>query len=212
VKLLALSIPRIFVPGKPMVTTVDINRLVQRYGLFEKRVRRWTESVCHPYCSDCRHVCCRDHFCIEVRQSVFLSRVASQFSPQAVFHPTHGWLGQTGCTLVAGRPPVCYEFVCRAIVDGVAGDSLRHHALLVVSMVMTYVGKKAIGGRHIVEATRLVDLNRINPKRFLSRLDQAEAAFELAADVLDGRQVSVRSDLFSCIVPAPKKKKSFQGD
>ena len=198
-----------FFSGKPMVMKVDINRLVLRYGQFEKRVRQWTENVCRPYCSTCRHVCCRNHFCIEVRQSAFLARVANQFSAQAVFNPTHGWLGQTGCTLVAGRPPVCYEFVCRAIVDGVDGESLRHHALLVVSMVMTFVGQKAIGGRHVVEATRPDDLNRINPKRFLNRLDQAEAAFDLAADVLDGRQVSARSDLFSCIVPAPKKKKSF---
>ncbi|WP_419661484.1 uncharacterized protein Dvar_19170 [Desulfosarcina variabilis str. Montpellier] len=191
---------------------VDINRLVQRYGQLEKRVRQWTENVCRPYCSVCRHVCCRDHFCSEVRQSVFLSRVANQFSAQAVFDPAHGWLGQTGCTLVAGRPPVCYEFVCRAIVDGVAGDSLRHHALLVVSMVMTYVGKKAIGGRHVVEVTRSADLKRINVKRFLSRLDQAEAAFDLAADFLDGRQVSARSDLFSSIVSEPRTKKTFYGD
>jgi hypothetical protein len=186
---------------------VDITRLVQRYGQFEKRVRQWTEKVCQPYCSVCRHVCCLAHYCSEARHSVFLSRVADQFSPQAAFHHAHGWLGQNGCTLVAGRPPVCYEFLCRAIVDGVAGDPFRHHALLVTSMVMTFVGKKAICGRHVVEAMRYAELERINPNRFLSRLDQAEAAFDLASDFLDGRQVSARADLFSCIVSAPKEKK-----
>jgi len=77
---------------------------------------------------------------------------------------------------------------------------------------MTYVGKKAIGGRHVVEVTRSADLNRINAKRFLSRLDQAEAVFDLAADFLDGRQVSARSDLFSSIVSEPIIKKTFYGD
>lgn len=136
--------------------------------------------------------------------------MANQFSAQAVFNPTQGWLGQKGCTLVAGRPPVCYEFIYRTIVDGVAGDSFRHHALLAASLVMTYVGKKAIGGRHVVEATRFADLDRINPKRFLSRLDQAEAAFDLAAVFLDGRPVNERSDIFLSIVSAPRKKKKLR--
>ena len=191
--------------GKTVAMTMTINNLVQRYGRFEIRVRQWTETICRPYCSVCRHVCCRAHFCVETRQSAFLSSVVRQCSPLSVFNYTNGWLGQQGCTLVAGRPPVCYEFICRAIVDKVAGDSVRHHALLAVSMVMTHVGKKAIGGRHVVEASHLADLKRINPERFLSRLAQAEATFDMAASFLDGRQVKAHTDLFSCIVSPPRK-------
>ncbi len=184
----------------------DVDRLVRCYGAFEQRVRQWTEKWCRSFCSACQHVCCRAHFCIETRQSAFLTRVVRHFSPGSVFNPSQGWLGKRGCTLVAGRPPVCYEFICRTILHGVAGDALRHHALLVASMVVTHVGKKAIGGRHVVEATRPVDLERINPDRFLRRLDQAESAFDLATDLLDGRPVQHRTDLFACIVSPPKKE------
>lgn len=163
----------------------DINRVVDRYGRFEQRVRQWTERWCRPYCSICRHVCCRSHFCIETRQSVFLARVAERFSPGSVFSHANGWLRETGCSLVAGRPLVCYEFLCRSISDAVIGDPHRYHALMVTSMVITYVGKKAIGGRHLVEATQTADLRRIKAQRFLTRLDEAETAFQLATDILD---------------------------
>jgi hypothetical protein len=186
---------------------VDINWLIGRYGLFEQRVRQWTEGWCQPSCSVCRHVCCRAHYCIETRQSVFLASVAGRFPPRSLFSHIHGWLGPTGCTLVAGRPPVCYEFVCRPIVDAVAGDPLRHHALLVASMVMTHVGKRAIGGHHVVEATQAADLKRIKTERFLTRLNEAEAAFDLATDLLDGRQVNASIDLLACIVSPPRKNK-----
>jgi hypothetical protein len=185
----------------------NINHLVLCYGRFEQRVRQWTEKWCRPYCSVCRHVCCRAHYCLETRQSVFLERVAREFSSRSVFSDVHGWLGQAGCTLVAGRPPVCYEFLCRRIVDGVADDSLRHHALMVASMVMSHVGKEAISGRHVVEATRSADLERINPERFLTRLDHAEASFELAAALLEGRPATARSDVLSRIVLPPRKNK-----
>lgn len=191
--------------NKQVAMTMTIYNLVERYGRFEQRVRQWTEKLCRPYCSVCRHICCRAHFCIETRQSAFLTTVVTQCSRHSVFNATHGWLDQQGCTLVAGRPPVCYEFICRAIVDAVAGDPFRHHALLVASMVIPHVGKKAIGGRHVVEATNPAELNRINPVRFLSRLELAEATFDMAAAFLEGRQVNAHTDLFSHIVPPPRK-------
>ena len=184
--------------------TGDIKKIVQRYGEFEQRVRQWTEKWCRPYCSVCRHVCCRAHYCDESRQSAFLECVVRQFSPRSVFSPTHGWLGQKGCALVAGRPPVCYEFICRPIADGVAGEPLLSHALRVASMVVTHVGQKAIGRHHLVEATRPADLKRIKPERFFSRLDRAEAAFDLAADLLDGRRATGPTDLWAGIVSPPK--------
>ena len=184
---------------------MTLHRLIQRYGIFEKRVRQWTETWCGSYCSACRHVCCRAHYCMETRQSVFLAALSERFSPESIFSPTHGWLGQEGCTLVAGRPPVCYEFVCGPITDAVAGDPLRHHALLSASSVLTHVGKRAIGGRHIVEATRPADLQRVNADRFFTHLDQAEAAFDLAVDLLNGRQTRTNTALLSRIVSPPRK-------
>jgi hypothetical protein len=165
----------------------DMTRLIDRYVHFEQRVRRWTERWCRPFCTVCPKVCCRFGFCIESRESAFLTRVAGRFAPRSAFSATRGWLSATGCCLVAGRPPVCYEFLCRDIWQTVAGDPNRRHALLTASMVVSYVGRRAIGGRHLVEALDADDLKRISTARVMTRLDEAGEAFRAAVRILDGR-------------------------
>ncbi|WP_319408442.1 hypothetical protein [uncultured Desulfosarcina sp.] len=182
----------------------DINRLVDRYGQFEQRVRQRTEQWCRPFCSVCRHVCCRVHFCVETRESAFLGLVASCFSDRSVFNDSHGWLTATGCSLVAGRPPVCYEFLCRHISDTVSGDPYRHHALRVSSQLITHVGKHAIGGRHLVEITQATDLNRVDPERFMNRFREADKAFDAVVNVLDGRSSDADIQALSRIVRPPR--------
>jgi hypothetical protein len=184
----------------------EVDRLVDRYGRFEKRVRRWTEVWCRSFCSNCGHVCCRSHYCDETRQSAFLARVAGCFSRGSVFNHASGWLRETGCNLVAGRPPVCYEFLCRSISEAVSYDSRHRHALLVTSMVITHVGKKAINGRHLVEATQTADLKRIRLERFLTRLEEAETAFRLATDILDGRPAGANPGTLARIVSPPRNR------
>lgn len=183
--------------------TRDMDTLINRYGRLEAQVRQQMEGRCRDSCANCRRVCCRVHFCIETKESAFLDRVARRFSPHARFHRQRGWLASNGCTLVAGRPPVCYEFLCRDIPDAHSGDVERRHALLALSMLITYVGRRAIGGRHLVEATRDGDLGRIRPRRLLARLDEAEAALADAAAILDGRSVAVGTRMLSRIVPPP---------
>ncbi len=165
----------------------DIETLIECYGVLEQQVRQQMERLCGRFCSICQKVCCRSHFCEETLESVFLKHVAERFSPKSVFHPTDGWLSSNGCTLVAGRPPVCYEFSCKEISSSMCDDPDCRYALLVLSGVMTYVGKKAVGGRHLVELTRLSDLNRIRSNRFIKRLDEAQSAYFSVIDVLDGR-------------------------
>ncbi len=182
----------------------DITRLVERYGQFEQLVRQQTERWCRPSCSVCRCICCRSHYCIETRESVFLTLVARRFSHRSVFSLTHGWLSPTGCTLVAGRPPVCYEFLCRDVSDAVSGDPHRRSALLVSSLLITHVGKRAIGGRHVVEATHAADLNRIKPERFMTRLHEAQAAFQAAVAIMDGQRRDADVQALSRIVSPPR--------
>jgi hypothetical protein len=189
----------------------DMTRLIDRYVQFEQRVRRWTDRWCRPFCSTCDAVCCRSDFCLETRQSAFLARVVRQTAPESVFDTTRGWLGATGCSLVAGRPPVCYEFLCSDICNAVAGDSDRRHALLAASMVLSHAGKRVLGGRHLVEATRSADLNRINEKRFMTRLVEAEAAFQAAAYILGGRPSTAGIRALTRIVPPPRTAGRRQG-
>ena len=183
---------------------VDINRLIDAYGGFEQRVRQEMERRCRVFCAACRQVCCRVHFCVETRESVFLKQVARRYSPHAGFDSVHGWLGPDGCSLVAGRPPVCYEFLCRDIPDAIHGDPHRRHAMLTLSMLVTHLGRRAVGGQHLVELTDKTALMRIAGSRFYAHLAQAEAAFEAAVGLLDGQLSDDATALLSRIVVPPR--------
>jgi hypothetical protein len=54
-------------------------------------------------------------------------------------------------------------------------------------MVVSHVGRRAIGGRHLVEALYPDDLKRIATTRVMTQLDEAGEAFHAAARILDGR-------------------------
>ena len=181
-----------------------ITSMIQRYGEFEQRVRQQMEQRCHPACSICRHVCCRPHFCAETRESAFLTQVARRFSPRTVFDKKCGWLSPKGCTLVAGRPPVCYEFLCSDIPDAVSADSHRRWAMLALSMLVTHLGRRVFGSRHLVEATDASGLNRMHGKRFTARLNEAEAALAEVAAILDDRKTIADGPTLSRIVPPPR--------
>jgi len=181
-----------------------IDRMIERYGEFEQRVQQQMEKHCRPACSVCRNVCCRPHFCAESRQSAFLERVVHRFSPRAAFDRKSGWLSSEGCTLVAGRPPVCYEFLCGNIPDAVSADTCRRWAMLVLSMLVTHVGRRIYGSRHLVEATDASDLTRIHGERFAARMEEAASALAEAATILDGRRTVAAGPNLSRIVPLPR--------
>jgi hypothetical protein len=141
---------------------------------------------------------------METRESVFLKRVVRRHTPHAGFDSVHGWLGPDGCRLVAGRPPVCYEFLCRDIPHAIQGDPHRRHAMLTLSMLVTHLGKRAVGDRHLVELTDEAALMRIAGSRFYARLAQAEAAFEAAVGLLDGQLSDDATVLLSRIVAPPR--------
>ena len=70
----------------------------------------------------------------------------------------------------------------------------------VSSMLITHVGRRAIGDRHLVEATHATDLNRVNPERFMARLDEAEKTFCVVAGILDGQPSAADIQALSRIV------------
>jgi hypothetical protein len=166
----------------------EIDKLIERYGMLEQRVRHRMEQSCRHFCAICTTVCCQSHFCIETKESVFLRLVAKRFSPGSAFHPSKGWLSAGGCTLLAGHPPVCYEYSCKKISNSLKNDSIRGQAFATVSMVMTRVGKGAFGRRHLVEALRSADLDRIRSDRLQYRLREAETDFQTAVHVLNSEE------------------------
>ena len=76
--------------------------------------------------------------------------------------------------------------------------------MLTLSMLVTHLGKRAVGGRHLVELTDETALMRIAVSRFYAHLAQAEAAFEAAVWLLDGQLSDDTTALLSRIVVPPR--------
>lgn len=180
---------------------LDIAALVDRYGLFEQRVRKQKETLCGPTCACCRRVCCRVPFCVKTCQRMFLTKVMRRFASDALFDAALGWLSHAGCTLVAGRPPVCYELLCRDIPNAASHDPDRRHAMQALSMLVIHVGRRSISGCHLVEITCESELCRMKPDRCTSRLDQAQAGLQAVMEMLDGHPSAAVISILSRITP-----------
>jgi hypothetical protein len=149
--------------------------LVIAYGRLEKEVQSCMAAQCREECARCLSPCCRIDFCRESLESAFLRHVRKHFAPRVRWDPSLGWLTPRGCALPAGRPPVCYEFLCRVLEER---QPTRPHreALLTLARMIAQVGTSVGGNCHLVE---LDDLTRLSRKRLTFRLEQAH-------NVLDG--------------------------
>jgi len=155
--------------GKVAVNGIDF--FVDTYGRLEKEVQDCMTQHCAGRCSRCAQRCCRPHFCREALESPFLIQVRIRFAPEVPWYEDRGWLGAEGCRLSAGRPPVCYEFLCDPLIAGL-GTSRQRKTLGRLAMLLTTAGKSARGRRHLVE---LSDLDRLNHERLARQLAQARA-------------------------------------
>ena len=160
-----------------MNTAEDLERIVDEYTEFEHRVRELMIAQAAPCCSVCPSCCCRFDICEETIDSAFLSLIRTREEPGESFSDSYGWLTPTGCLLKIGRPPVCYEFLCDDIMHSMPDDDARF-ALRTLGMLITYVGRKAIGTRHLVELLNPDDLLRLRYERFHARLATAQTALE----------------------------------
>jgi len=149
----------------------ELNAIIERYGQLEIEIRLCMQHVCEPFCGRCQATCCRPVYCRESIDSPFLAEVHRRFAPAARWDAALGWLTPTGCCLAAGRPPVCYEFLCRTILDAQPSPQARSR-LEALAALLTDAGRRAAGRRHLVELT---DLDRINAGRLTQQLAQARS-------------------------------------
>jgi hypothetical protein len=145
-----------------------------RYAGLERRTQRLMNAACAPACSACAKVCCKPEMCGESLDSPFLALVRDSQKTKAAWHKQKGWLGARGCRLHAGRPPVCYEFLCQDILDDQPDDDSRAH-LKDLARLLTQAGQRALGGDHMVEIMTMERLALVKPQRMAARLDRAEA-------------------------------------
>ncbi|KMY68546.1 hypothetical protein AAU61_02545 [Desulfocarbo indianensis] len=147
--------------------------LAQRYAALEMRAGRLMRRACGPVCAACAKVCCRPEMCRESWESPFLALVRRWSGANAPWSPEQGCLGPQGCLLAAGRPPVCHEFLCQAILAAQPDDAARQR-LQDLARLLTRAGQRALGGDHLVEIMTPERLARLKPSRLAARLDQAE--------------------------------------
>jgi hypothetical protein len=156
------------------VNKSELLKLVDSYAALEERVQHLMRSACASVCAACSKVCCRPEMCRESLESPFLELVRDREKTKPTWNEARGWLGKKGCALSKGRPPVCYEFICPAIVDSLpnvyAIEKLRQ-----LAMLLTRAGRRAKGGDHLVEIMSMDRLARIKPGRLAEKLRRAEA-------------------------------------
>jgi hypothetical protein len=157
------------------MTDPDFDFMLEDYRSLELRVEVLMAAACTPSCKVCPTPCCRIAICREAVESPFLRAVHG--SKQA-FDTHHGYLGAAGCTLGAGRPPVCHAFICGRILSRQAGDQQRF-ALECLGDLIGYLGKQVWLKRHLVEALSKSDLRKSNKATFKTRLATGAVALDI---------------------------------
>ncbi len=158
-----------------MAMTAELPKILKEYAAFETEVRQQIADFCAPHCSVCERVCCRPEYCRENIDSPFLALISSKTLPNTAYTANRGWLASTGCALSAGRPPVCYQFNCKKILDSLPDDN-RRYLLGVLAELVAHAGKRAFGTRHLVEIMDAAELKRVDANRFRKRLTEARKA------------------------------------
>lgn len=161
----------------------QLNHILEQYAAFEREVIEFTSELFNPWCSTCKEVCCKADYCQENLDSAFLSLVRHRYSPQTDYSVDQGWLTETGCALTAGRPPICHEFLCNWILDSQL-PSLVRYAMNVLSKLITHIGWRAAGPRHLVEIMDSSDLPAIKSDTIDRRLGEAREAYQVVKTIL----------------------------
>ena len=162
----------------------DLDILLGEYGQFEDRLRKVMSAVCAPHCCTCNCVCCREELCRETIESPFLSLLRQKFPSPSAYCSQNGWLTRTGCALGKGRAPVCYHFLCSDILVS-QPTPIDAYLLKVLAALINYIGKNALGRRHLVEIMNPDDLLRVKLLRFKKKLAEARSVLNIIVDYFD---------------------------
>ena len=135
----------------------ELEHILRDYAAFESEVRAFTSELWDQWCSNCREVCCKALYCRETFESPFLFLLLDKYSYQFHNNTQKAWLSEAGCRLSIGRPPVCYEFLCANILDA-QQTGMHRYAMIVLSKLVSHIGKRALGPRHLIEIMDPADL------------------------------------------------------
>jgi hypothetical protein len=166
----------------------ELEHILREYAAFEDEVRRFSSELLLQWCSSCREVCCQAVYCRETLESPFLVLLLKKYSRQGYNNTQKVWLGEAGCKLAVGRPPVCYEFLCANILDA-RQPGMHRYAMTVLAKLISHIGKRALGSKHLIEVMDPADLKKIRYSRFEKRLSEARNAFEAVQLYFSGHKL-----------------------
>lgn len=131
-------------------------------------------KVCAPFCSVCSECCCNKDFCSEALDSFWLRLIwAEQGYALSQYDDSKGWLLSDGCRLNAGRPPVCYEYLCNKIMEKISTGAYMDN-LKGIASLPALAGKNALGNRHLIT---------LSPEQILKRINFAKLRRQIAKSV-----------------------------
>lgn len=181
----------------------NLDDLVKYYGEFEIKVQELINQQFGHFCAECQDPCCRLDICEEGADSLFLQRVRAAHQQEEHMTENLGWLEVTGCCLNAGRPPVCSEYLCDELLTHLPSPFERYIAI-VLCKLMTYIGENAAGSLHLCEILHETDLEKVDPKAVLQRLDEADEAFNAVCYFCEHGKINVEMrEALDLIVPIP---------
>ncbi|QHI69728.1 hypothetical protein [Tichowtungia aerotolerans] len=152
-----------------------LENLLTQYSELESAAQELVNEQCCTLCSYCTQVCCRADICEEAIESPFLRLLHQR---EVLDSDRYGFLCETGCSLPAGRPPVCLEYFC--------DDQLYHqpdetHAkvLRTLGALVAHAGRNATGETHLVEIMQADQLEELAFQRLQKQFDESFLALEL---------------------------------
>ena len=166
----------------------ELEQILKEYAAFESEVRFFSSELWFQWCSNCREICCKAIYCRETYESPFLFLLIKKHSHQVFYDTQQDWLSEAGCKLSVGRPPVCYEFLCGNILDA-QQTGMHRYAMIVLAKLISHIGKRALGSRHLIEVMDPDDLKKIRYSRFQKRLSEARNAFDVVQLFFSGHKL-----------------------
>jgi len=154
----------------------ELEHILKDYAAFEAEVLAFSSDLWFQWCSTCRKVCCKSVYCRETYESPFLFLLLKRHSRPISYGTQQDWLSDAGCELSVGRPPVCYEFLCGAILEA-RQAGMQRYAMIVLAKLISHIGKRALGSRHLIEVMDPDGLKKVGYSRFQKRLSEARNAF-----------------------------------
>ena len=166
----------------------ELDHILKDYAAFEAEVGAFSSDLWFQWCSTCRKVCCQAVYCRETYESPFLFLLLKRHSHPVSYGTQQDWLSEAGCKLLFGRPPVCYEFLCATILEA-QQTGMQRYAMIVLAKLISHIGKKALGSRHLIEVMDPDDLKKVRYSRFQKRLSEARNAFDVVQLFFSGHKL-----------------------